>query len=105
MKEAELFNPKKNLPAHLMPKSQRLSIIYNLPHTYYYEDFSLRKYKSDLFLEDSLPAYSIGYPITPMLKPWYWTGYFFFDMNWYWYDIRVTLQEENSFNIIIKYRV
>lgn len=103
MKEAELFNPKRDLPASMLPKSQRLSIIYNLPHTYYYEDFSLRKYKSDLFIEDTLPAYSIGYPITPILKPWYWLGYFFFDMNWYWYDIRVTLQEKNTWNILMKY--
>lgn len=86
-----------------MPKSQRLPIIYNLPHTYYYEDFTLRKYKSPLFSEDSLPAYSIGYPIAPILKPWYWTGYFLFDMNWYWYDVRCNLKETHYIKIFKKY--
>src|SRR4051794_24448381 len=43
---------------------------------------------------DELPALTIGFPITPPAKPWYWWPTFFFTLYWRsWHRIREQLPD------------
>ncbi|KAG6574461.1 Glycosyl transferase [Phytophthora cinnamomi] len=100
---AELEGLKKSEPE---PKGMRLPVGYNINHKYFYEQyhwklFYLRHFASmtspispvKVVVESArgIPALTVGYPMAPVLKPWYWWAGFFMDLHAVWHDIRATL--------------
>lgn len=98
-----------------MPDGMRLPVGYNINHKYFYEQyhwklFYLRHFASmtspispvKVVVESArpIPALTVGFPMAPVLKPWYWWASFFMDLHAVWQDIRATLpssQEEYGF--------
>lgn len=89
-----------------MPKGMRLPVGYNINHKYFYEQyhwklFYLRHFASmtspispvKVVVESArpIPALTVGFPMAPVLKPWYWWASFFMDLHAVWQDIRGTL--------------
>ncbi|KAK8812288.1 hypothetical protein WA158_007522 [Blastocystis sp. Blastoise] len=87
-----------------LPPTQRLPLIFNTVHTYSYFDGNMDQMRLYTLKDMDPPAYTLTYPITPILKPWYWWGYILLYMNWYWNDFR-ELTESNIYHYIflIKY--
>ena len=85
----------------------RLPINYNLVHTYAYFEGNLNQ----LYLYDekynTIPAATITYTITPVLKPWYWWGYLVLYMNWIWNSYRLLVQPMKQFywSYLLRYPV
>lgn len=103
-----------------MPKGMRLPVGYNINHKYFYEQyhwklFYLRHFASmtspispvKVVVESArpIPALTVGFPMAPVLKPWYWWASFFMDLHAVWQDIRGTLpasQEAYGFEEAVK---
>ncbi|RLN81491.1 hypothetical protein BBJ28_00011960 [Nothophytophthora sp. Chile5] len=88
------------------PKGLRLPVGYNINHKYFYEQyhwklFYLRHFASmtspispvKVVVESArgIPALTVGFPMAPVLKPWYWWAAFFMDLHAVWHDIRASL--------------
>ena len=58
----------------------RLEMNYNLNQLYYHLDnnWNFLRYMGHYFSNYPIPALSIAYPITPIMKPWYWLPQIFF---------------------------
>lgn len=106
LRKASLFIPEKAKKLTQLPKGMRLSVGYNINHKYFYEQyhwklFYLRHFASmtspispvKVVVESarSIPALTVGFPMAPVLKPWYWWAAFFLDLHAIWHDIRATL--------------
>ncbi|KAF4319795.1 hypothetical protein BBO99_00006108 [Phytophthora kernoviae] len=116
LRKAKLFTPMKMAypgadqdavdKAEPKPKGMRLPVGYNINHKYYYEQYNwklfyLRHFASmtspispvKVVVESArgIPALTVGYPMAPVLKPWYWWAGFFMDLHVVWHDIRATL--------------
>ncbi|TMW63543.1 hypothetical protein Poli38472_002484 [Pythium oligandrum] len=120
LRRAELFVPEKAKQLTKLPKGMRLSVGYNINHKYFYEQyhwklFYLRHFASmtspispvKVVVESarSIPALTVGFPMAPVLKPWYWWAAFFLDLHAIWHDIRGTLpsgQESYGFEEAVK---
>lgn len=85
----------------LAEHGKRLPVGYNINHKYYYEQyhwklFYLRHFaaltnpSNDVVVESArfIPAITIGFPMAPVLKPWYWYAAFVLDLHWVWHDVR-----------------
>jgi len=69
-------------------KQNRMPINYNMNHIYYYEKSNWDFYRRNQFKEWTVPAVTLGFPITPILKPWYWHPYLFLQVHWTWQAYR-----------------
>jgi len=85
MEYAPLFNRSAGQSHDRM---NRLQIGYNMNHIYWYEKSSWQFYRRQQFANLTIPAYSLGYPITPILKPWYWWSSIIFQVSWVWQGYR-----------------
>eukprot|EP00823_Brevimastigomonas_motovehiculus_P002859 TRINITY_DN168_c0_g6_i2.p1 TRINITY_DN168_c0_g6~~TRINITY_DN168_c0_g6_i2.p1 ORF type:complete len:488 (-),score=77.12 TRINITY_DN168_c0_g6_i2:562-2025(-) len=102
--QAPMFNPSdyedgRPADAPLM----RMPFGYNLNHIYYYAYFSWDRFRLQqaYFTNRALPFLSIGYPIMPIAKPWYWWAVFFFDAHWLWHSVRYNLPDTDLFWFLI----
>eukprot|EP00122_Pirum_gemmata_P003535 Pgem_evm2s3195 len=102
MDNARLFDPSK--PDVSEESMNRLSIGFNMHHLYYYEKMNWDLYSRGHFktLPTKVPAYSIGYPINPSLKPWYWWSYLLMDNHWYFYNVRKELGESWFLSFLLR---
>jgi hypothetical protein len=71
-----------------------MSINYNMNHIYYYEKSNWDFYRRGQFKHLPIPALTLGFPITPILKPWYWHPYLFLQVHWTWQFFRSQLDED-----------
>lgn len=112
LRRAPLFKPTRahELQAAL-PTGMRLPVGYNINHKYFYEQyhwklFYLRHFASmtspispvRVVVESArgIPALTVGFPMAPVLKPWYWWAAFFMDLHAIWHDIRATLPRDQE---------
>ncbi|DBA01825.1 TPA: hypothetical protein N0F65_002941 [Lagenidium giganteum] len=112
LRKAPLFVPAKaKAMQNALPKGMRLSVGYNINHKYYYEQyhwklFYLRHFASmtspvspiPVVVESArgIPGVTVGFPMAPVLKPWYWWAVFIMDLHRIWHDIRVTLPSDQE---------
>jgi hypothetical protein len=113
LRKSQLFIPSKarKMQQKKLPKAMRLSVGYNINHKYFYEQyhwklFFLRHFASltsavspvSVVVESArpIPALTLGFPMAPILKPWYWWACFFMDLHHVWHDIRATLPFEQE---------
>jgi len=74
----------------------RLAQGHNINHVYFYNMFDWKWFRlaaGRQFAHLPVPALSMGFPISPLFKPWYWYGTIYFDCNWHWHKIRAQLNE------------
>nr|CCA16211.1 glycosyl transferase putative [Albugo laibachii Nc14] len=110
LRKAPLFTPFRVNP-NKKTSGMRLSVGYNINHKYYYEQyhwklFYLRHFATmtsplspiKVVVESArpIPAITIGFPITPQLKPWYWWAAFLLDLHHVWHDVRGTLPSKHE---------
>ncbi|KAF1318697.1 hypothetical protein FI667_g13692, partial [Globisporangium splendens] len=112
LRRSQLFKPGRAqaMQANL-PKGMRLPVGYNINHKYFYEQyhwklFYLRHFASmtspispvKVVVESArgVPAVTVGFPMAPVLKPWYWWAAFVMDLNAIWHDIRATLPRDQE---------
>ena len=110
LKNAPLFMPanstKMEVQRYTKSQGRRLSGGYNLNHKYFYEQFHWHLFHVWHFGEltssnstipvvvpraQSIPALTLGFPMAPVLKPWYWYAAFILDIHWVWQDVRNTV--------------
>ncbi|KAJ0406909.1 hypothetical protein P43SY_001760 [Pythium insidiosum] len=111
LRRAPLFIPEKAQELEELPKGMRLSVGYNINHKYFYEQyhwklFYLRHFAAmtspispvKVVVESArgIPALTVGFPMAPVLKPWYWWAAFFMDLHDVWHDIRATLPSDQE---------
>lgn len=112
LRRAQLFKPGRAQEMQQnLPKGMRLPVGYNINHKYFYEQyhwklFYLRHFASmtspispvKVVVESArgIPAVTVGFPMAPVLKPWYWWASFFMDLHAIWHDIRATLPRDQE---------
>lgn len=112
LRKAPLFIPNKAKEIqHALPKGMRLPVGYNVNHKYFYEQyhwklFYLRHFASmtspispiRVVVESArgVPGVTVGFPIAPVLKPWYWWAVYIMDLHRIWHDIRSTLPSDQE---------
>lgn len=110
LRKAPLFTPfRVNLNEKI--SGMRLPVGYNINHKYFYEQyhwklFYLRHFATmtsplsptKVVVESArpIPAITIGFPMTPQLKPWYWWAAFSLDLHHVWHDVRATLPSKHE---------
>lgn len=121
LRQAPLFTPTRAVHMqHTLPTGMRLPVGYNINHKYFYEQyhwklFYLRHFASmtspispvKVVVESArgIPALTVGFPMAPVLKPWYWWASFVMDLHAIWHDIRATLpssQEQYALEEAVK---
>jgi len=91
MHNSRYFDP--SVPSE--EKMNRLQIGYSMNHIYFYEKSGWdHGYRVGRFKNLSVPALVMTYPITPIMKPWYWWTYPFMQMNWMWDQYREQLGDD-----------
>jgi len=91
MEYSPLWNDSQ--PFQSQDKTNRMPINYNMNHIYYYEKSNWDFYRRGEFKELTIPAITLGFPITPILKPWYWHPYLFLQVHWKWQSYRNELED------------
>ncbi len=94
MQFSPLWNDSR--PTQSQDKTNRMPINYNMNHIYYYEKSSWDFYRYGQFKDLTIPAVTMGFPITPVMKPWYWHPYLFLQVHWTWHSYRIQLGDDWS---------
>ena len=109
LKSSPLFIPKDSVAS---ASGYRLPIGYNINHKYYYEQyhwnlFHLRQFRDMVFNRSpssvivpsahDIPATTLGFPMAPSLKPWYYWSVIIMDLNWVWQDVRSLALRDTEF--------
>lgn len=99
-----LFRPEELPDGELSEEpAMRLSIGYNMNSLYYYLDYDYHLFRrsNNSFSDLQIPALSMGYPIAPYMKPWYWYATFFFNSVWEWHAVRESIPGESGFGVLL----
>lgn len=79
----------------------RLPLQANMNHLYLQDSTSLAMFQSDPQFEGAaLPFWTLTFPISPVLKPWYWWSFALMEWNWAWFQHRQLLQEDFAHDVL-----